>query len=225
MAKPSGSFLARHSKQVAALGGLFVLATFIVKDQLRDYFKGIADAESSAQSLYVIRKDLARIDAHVQALDDPIITGFHDTQDVCNFPPLAGVIAPSDEQGARQQLKVEKMAIAFHDLVSNLRDLSQSIPGEYLGPYDEVDKGLGYAKDEHGNIVRQGVPSALDVCGTGISVSRLEKISLERVRNANEEYAEFSSGSLLWGTVLYILGWGISFVGTLAGVQTGEKPE
>jgi len=70
----------RHRSLITVLGGLIILATFFVKDVLRDQEKDLADAINSAESIYLmrsadleIRKEINEVDMSVSISRQEII--------------------------------------------------------------------------------------------------------------------------------------------------------
>jgi hypothetical protein len=51
------SFIKRHNRLLSFIGALIVFVTFIVKDNLREHWKGTADAIDMAQYMYAIHVD------------------------------------------------------------------------------------------------------------------------------------------------------------------------
>jgi len=67
--KPSAE---RRRRALTIVGALIVFATFIVKEQIRDYLKDLRDSIAGADSLYTLERDIGTVEIRMVQIDEEI---------------------------------------------------------------------------------------------------------------------------------------------------------
>lgn len=73
--RKAGRFFTRHQGLLIILGSLIIVATFIVKDVLRDQVKDVADSINAAENLYLIRDSNLELHEEIDEVDDNVSKG------------------------------------------------------------------------------------------------------------------------------------------------------
>lgn len=248
------SLLREHKRWFSFAGAAIVFMTFILKDNVREYYRGLASAFDAAESILAVRKDTIQTNIKLMALERKIDFIQKDVTSVSKDEPTwrYGVYAPRDEW--------EKVGLNPDESVSDpfaleaLRDICREFPPENVNckyrremsdeldlaiqTYDDqaiFDRDSGDNNHEYEEQMRTALEAKyerLKEVRKGHSESfadRLQDLTEKITKDAEElrVRAEKTDRYLGKATIfLYTLGWGLGLLGRVYGVEeTGAGGE
>lgn len=224
-------WLRKHHRLLTFVGALIVFGTFVVKDALREQLKDLVDSIDSAQSTYVVRMDISRIELYVKSLNRYVRYG-------------------SSSQGETKIAQTESLKRDIDDLVGmtqylaaqvgNINRLAQKLGSankkEVTNSIESINKqheDLRASVTDYVRLAENNDQSRLSEMSSKIDASwhtaetlvtstpqfafNLLTSAREVSKRQEERYRFYTWASYF----LYALGWSLGLIGRLVGVETG----
>jgi len=228
--KPSAE---RRRRALTIVGALIVFATFIVKEQIRDYLKDLRDSIAGADSLYTLERDIGTVEIRMVQIDEEIAAvsarqkiAAAGSPTVLQYPrEIKTATAMIRERDAALQADFDRLSglaeklvfgrdalrdplARMSDAVSKCHEATERKLRE-LESQDPKDAAtLGFLQLDVGYLLIAEAP----VLAAGGAV-------LEQAKKEEEWLEAAYSWCNLISFLLYLLGWGLGLYGALSGMS------
>ncbi len=241
------ALLQKHNKSLAFIGALIVFTTFIVKEDLREYWKRTADTIETAQRAYSSQSDmqtlLSRLDELLreifqteylvgrqgklpstdpESLGDSLVRSeVHLKQIreyVSSFEPLVALFPRNDP--VRNQFAQLKASVAD---VGNLNSKSVALVVQLREAKKRNPKGISTERLQDAMFAAALSGAKVDLLWDScFDVAPAVLKEAEQLRQRNATYSTWAG----WASNgLYVLGWFLALIGRLYGVEGLGRPE
>lgn len=205
------TWIKEHDRPFVVIGALILIATFVIKDAIKDHLKDVVNAVTAAQQLYSIRTDIHNIEFELQGEIDQIANhplSQHElmakSADLFSSNARSAIDRTSDLVGSLKAAAQESIQTSIDQFNAHYKQFSDELTAFNNNP-DAVSGGklIGTALD-------------LDKKALAIEADVLNKA------HQRESEDEHFYGIATWiSYVLYVIGWSMAFVGRLVGVDPG----
>jgi hypothetical protein len=223
------SRLKKHSHLLIYIGALIVFMTFIVKENLHEYWKETANSIETAESTYSLHQDFTSLNKSIVELQADIKTIREHFLGPTPDKEREGLKRTKDTETMNEvRFYLKSLIVQYHDSFANLRYLTEKAPDKEL--YDDQIKQLDI-QASHLEAQIEGVDAkngqkfmaALDDFQNDAEalISQIKR-DIESVRASNLSLSNRAS----WVSgLLYALGWGLGLIGKLYGVPEAAASE
>lgn len=226
------TWLNNHQRAVSTTGALIVLATFVVKDAIRDHVKDTVDTLDSARSVYEIHAD----NQHVY--DELRMIGFRVNLIWDTTPERAAYIRKSPQSAdlsdqTRQSALEDEMKFQLNsatDLLNKMPHPDQAILQErksMLGQLDQLSKDDAAYSYAVNNPHQEGVDlddaeyqQGIDTETTGAAIADFAGHVLESFERRKAAEDKLLTIATVSSYVLYALGSILTIAGRVYGLDT-----
>jgi hypothetical protein len=218
------SFIRKHHKLMTFFGALIVFVTFIVKDGIRDHLKDQAASIDSAESLFIITKNMRvppdvakRLDGVGKIkFDDVLDRAFAVMTDVANYAEasvqtssrllnsLPGKVEEEQKLASlRERLYSDHTKMQFkHVSLLDSRIINEGTKNKVVVPNDILDEMSKLMVDSD-------------------EATRIGDQLLLRAEEMKDKTAKRYRIASIASNWLYTLGWGLGLIGRIYGVAGG----
>jgi hypothetical protein len=246
--KKHNVFLRTHSQVLVVVGALIVFLTFVIKEGLREHWKGTADAIETAEYFYPLLAQSAEIKKELKKVKDQQREGAHPTSDLLHFSLfnidqefLADQLNTLDDlelSAANRRILIDVLPgsdALRHDAdnidaqLTNVKRLLHKTDGEIARIiYEEIAKERDHPlnddqrREEFDKVeppIGDEVKESFQaLTSTGLSSSKLSTNVLAHAQAIRERNARYSVFAWWISAVLFALGWSLGLAGKLYGV-------
>ena len=123
-------FVKRHDRQLAIFGGFLLLATFVVREIVRENLKELKDSLAAAENTFRIRDEFMLLHRQLKAVDERM-----GKSENTSTLPLTITLDPS-KRISEEQVKIAQLSEAIAEEMDNIGDLVEKMQ---LNPDDAKD--------------------------------------------------------------------------------------
>jgi hypothetical protein len=191
---------------------------FVVKDGLGTYLRDVVSSLDSAENAYTEREYRDELQSELDAIYAQV-TGLRRHKFVCK-PLTTDDLQPQDLKGIALDLLREKEA--NNQLVGHLKVLAANLSEKSQKAIRTIETSRNDA------LMVSARPQALittgmEICKERDSLLRLKYQLFSDAGKTIQDYTRYSEIANHLSTLLYILGWAISFIGAVGGAA-GVEP-
>jgi chromosome segregation ATPase len=244
------AFLRQHQRVVTFIGASIVLATFILREVVRDHLKDLKDSLDQARNIYAIRAQLTTANKRVNHLQNHL-----DQQDALRFLKEKKEDKANTDQSLFDEMNVTALSTIDQDIPEvedlqfaqdNLNRFLGKLPSrEYPEQLSEIAEQLPKLKEQRNKLelamdVCENVRAPNDRCSLDFLETMdkksdeldiklmlmridLDKISIPVLEDAERELARrerWYKYANIASIFLFVGGWLLSLIGTLYHVPT-----
>lgn len=220
-----GKFIQKHETLFVLVGALIVFITFLVRDAQRERVKEFADTLSNAENTFVLRNSLDEVKGAITASRTVFLASAPRNKVTRHIEDMQMVAVASYRFAdvASEVATVDLFADRVGDTAAphKLTELSAQLAAlnDRIEALGKVADSRIFAKaeiDEWSNIT----DACLDL------TTQLNKIESDAVNRAEELRREAERKYRVYttaGNALYVIGWGLAFIGRIFGFKVGSE--
>lgn len=239
----AANFLRRHSRALSVVGASFVFVTFVVKDNLRDERKSLADSIDSAESIFILRSEIAINLEELRTLRKDFLEFRNHPDRFLHFH--AGGFSESSDTGwgfDPRELEVDQQQeLNTQASVDNTERLLRKVPGnqdertrlahlqdtirEFWAGKNDIDNQVQRKKAENYNADLDFLEDSEEALTRNVrqTSSAADALARDVLRDAEIERGRSEKSYEVWNAVswlVYLLAGAIAVSGVLAGIDT-----